>query len=140
MLNRRLLSTQTCCTLLLFFFLFISRCAYSQETPRILKNASLGIQGYYGSFLTTKAKSVYVRDSYASFIELCYQKQTTGTSDWEITHNCPQWGIAFLFGNTGSRQFIGNMYTLFAYINTPLIRTQSFTSSVRLGAGPGIVE
>jgi len=140
MIKCRVLFTQTCCRLLLFSSLFVTGHAYPQEHAYIFKNTSIGFQGYYGSFLTTKPKSVYIRDSYASFMELYFQKQTPGKSGWEISHNCPQWGIAFLFGNTGSRQYIGKMYTLFAYINTPLIRTQNFTCSFRFGAGPGIVE
>lgn len=140
MINYRVLFTQTCCRLLLFSFICTSGYGYAQEPRGFFKNTSLGIRGYYGSFLTTKPKAVYIRDSYASFMEIFFQKQTTGHSDWEITHNCPQWGVAFLSGNTGSRQYIGKMYALFAYINTPLIRTQRFTSSFRLGAGPGIAE
>jgi len=140
MLNGRALFKDSYCRLLLFFLSFTTGYAYSQEQEGIFKNASIGIQGYYGSFLTTKPKSVYIRDSYASFAEIYFQKQTRGRSDWEITHNCPQWGVAFLMGNTGSKQYIGKMYALFAYINTPLIRKQNFTSSFRVGAGPGIVE
>jgi hypothetical protein len=140
MINGRVLFTEICCRHLLYLLLFTTGYAYSQEQHGIFKNASLGIQGYYGSFLTTKPKSVYIRDSYASFSEVYFQKQTTGRSDWEITHNCPQWGVAFLFGNTGSKKYIGKMYSLFAYINTPLVRTKNFTCSFRLGAGPGIVD
>ena len=140
MLNGRALFTNSCRRLLLLLFLFTVHFAFSQEQDGIFKNTSIGVRGYYGSFLTSKPKAVYIRDSYASFTEIYFQKQTRGRSDWEVTHKCPQWGVAFLMGNTGSKQYIGRMYSLFAYINTPLIRKQNFTSSLRVGAGPGIVE
>ncbi len=140
MIIYRDLGTQTSFWFLLALFVCTDSCAYSQEYHGLFKNSSLGIQKYYGSFITTKPKSVYIRDSYASFNELYFQKQTPGLSDWEITHRYPQWGVAFLFGNTGSKKYIGKMYALFAYINTPLFKSQNFMSSIRLGAGPGVVD
>jgi hypothetical protein len=106
----------------------------------ILKNTSIGTRFYYGSFITPTAKSEYVRDSYTSFREIYLQYQTKGDKDWQLTHKNPQWGISFLYGNTGSRQYIGNMRSLYAYVNLLLFKSGIYEGGFRFGAGPGWVD
>jgi hypothetical protein len=124
--------------LLLIFCFYTSQYGFAQKS--LSRNSSIGIQSYFGSFLVTKPKAAYMRDSYASFVEIYFQKQTTGSQGWEVSHNYPQWGIGFISGNTGSRQYAGNMYALFGYINTPLVKSKNYTGSLRIGGGPGIIE
>lgn len=111
----------------------------SSPEKSFLKNVSVGVRGYFGSFLTTQPKSVYVRDSYAGYGEIYFQQQTTGKKDWQVTHRYPQWGISFLYGNTGSKEYIGKMSSLYGFVNLPFIQKKKYTGSIRLGAGPGWV-
>lgn len=105
-----------------------------------LKNTSIGTRFYYGSFITPTSKSEYIRDSYTSFGEVYVQYQTKGDKDWQLSHKYPQWGISFLYGNTGSRQYIGNMRSLYAFVNVPLLKSRIYTGSFLFGAGPGWVN
>ena len=118
---------------------------YSQDTIQsqkksFLKNTSIGTRFYYGSFITPSSKLEYVRDSYTSFGEVYLQYQMKGNKHWQVTHKYPQWGVSFLYGNTGSRQYIGNMRAAYAYINTPLLKSGNYTSSFLFGAGPGWIN
>jgi hypothetical protein len=112
----------------------------STNHSKFWKNSSIGLRSYYGSFLITKPKAEYIRDSYASFGELYYQFQTKGRRDWEINHRYPQWGIALMNGNTGSRQYIGRMTAFYAYLTLPVIRSANYHANLLIGTGPGIVS
>jgi len=103
-------------------------------------NASIGSRFYYGSYLTTKAKAEYIRDSYASYGELYLQFQTKGHNDWEKLHRYPQWGIGLMYGNTGSRQYMGRMTALYAYLNLPVIRRRIYNANFLVGTGPGLIS
>jgi hypothetical protein len=104
------------------------------------KNASVGSRFHFGSYLITKTKAEYIKDSYASYGEIYLQFQTKGKSDWEISHRYPQWGISFLYGNTGSRQYIGHMSSVYAWFNLPVIKSHRYTGSILAGTGPGWVS
>lgn len=110
-----------------------------KESPSFFKNSSVGVRAYVGSFLTTQPKAVYVRDSYASFGEIYFQQQTTGKKDWQVTHRYPQWGLSFLYGNTGSKEYIGKMSSVYGYVNIPFVQSKRYSGNIKLGAGPGWV-
>jgi len=52
----------------------------------------------------------------------------------------PQWGIGLMYGNTGSRQYMGNMTALYAYLNLPIIRAGNYNANFLVGTGPGIIS
>jgi len=121
----------------------LSQSSDSSLAPHITsfwKNASFGSRFYYGSYLTTKDKAEYIRDSYASYGELYLQFQTNGHKDWEKLHRYPQWGVGLMYGNTGSRQYMGNMTALYAYLNLPVIRAGNYNANFLVGTGPGIIS
>jgi hypothetical protein len=125
--------------------LLISFIGYSQLSPetkrkKTVNNISAGIKFFTGSYLLSAPKAEYIRDSYANFGEVYIQFQTDGSKDWHSSHNLPQWGIGFLHGNPGSRQYIGNMNALYAYTSIPLLRRTHYTGNFRLGGGPGWVS
>lgn len=118
----------------------LSQPTSSSHSSGLWENASIGSRFYYGSFLTTKAKAEYIRDSYSSYGEVYFQIQTTGKSNWEANHRYPQWGLSFIYGNTGSRQYIGHMSALYAWLNLPVIKSHHYTGSILVGTGPGWVS
>jgi hypothetical protein len=131
--------------LLIITWLLLPMICLAQDQSRpdkssFFKNLSVGSKFYYGSFLTTKTKAEYIRDSYASFGEIFIQSQTDGSKDWQLSHRYPQWGVSFLFGNTGSRQYIGRLNALYAYVNLPLVVSRNYNGSFLLGAGPGWIS
>ena len=113
--------------------------SYSSHRSGFWQNASIGSRFHFGSYLVTKAKAEYIKDSYSSYGELYLQFQTKGKSDWEISHHYPQWGISFLYGNTGSRQYIGRMSSVYVWLNLPVIHSKRYTGSILAGTGPGWV-
>ncbi|MDQ3683491.1 MAG: acyloxyacyl hydrolase [Bacteroidota bacterium] len=102
------------------------------QTQQGLQHSSVGLQVYYGSFISSATKAAYMKDSYSYFGEISYIKGATAY--------LPQSGIAVLYGNSGSKQYVGNIAAAYAFCNFNLYRTQKFSSSLRTGAGVGIIE
>lgn len=97
-----------------------------------LQHSSVALQVYYGSFISSASKAAYMKDSYSYFGEISFIKGAT-------TY-LPQRGIAVSYGNSGSKQYIGNIAAAYAFCNLNLYRTQIFSSSLRTGAGVSIIE
>jgi hypothetical protein len=129
---------KTSCWSLAAFYCFAAKAQDNKSS--FFSKASIGVQGHYGSFLTTRAKAEYIQDSYASFGEIFFQKQTDKNQRWQRSHKLPQWGLSLAYGNTGSRKYIGNLYSVSAYVTTPLITAKGYRAAFRLGAGPGWVD
>src|SRR5687768_3812952 len=96
-------------------------------------NASIGATVYHGSFLTNLPKADYVRDSWSSFAELSWERQTDGTKAWHQANRLPQVGAALFYGNTGSRQYMGHMAGLFSYAHLTLFRSERLKTKFRIG-------
>src|SRR5438309_11139360 len=92
----------------------------------------ISIQQYLGSYITSVPKAAYLKDSYSYFTEAAFTKP--------IKNEKTVWGIGGFFGNTGSRQYIGNMGGVFPYLNFRLLQFHSFQSSLRAGMGAAYVE
>ena len=116
-----------------FCFCFIS----SNAQQSFFSNTSFGLQTHYGSFLTMDPKAQYLRDSYSYFGEVYLQKIN---QEWSTVSRPIAWGVSVLFGNSGSRQYIGNTGGVFPFINAPFIQRKNFNSKLRIGAGVGWVQ
>ena len=79
----------------LIILLLLSGIVHAQSG--LWKNASFGVQGHYGSFITSLTRSVYVKDSYTSLMELSYIRQTDGSKSWHKANGLPQWGLGLFF-------------------------------------------
>jgi len=127
----------------LFLQLFYSLMASGQDSlPSSPKdhNLSAGARFYYGSYFTSQPKAEYIRDSYSSFGEVYLEKTTTGKEDWQVSHRYPTVGVGFLFGNPGSKQYIGNLYALYPYIRFPLLSSRTYTGSLKMGGGAAMIS
>ena len=122
--------------LCLITFLDVS---YTQELVTFEK-PSVGFQAYYVSFLTMAPKAAYLRDSYSYLAEVNYQKPIKNIAATTGFKRLPKWGIGAFFGNTGSRQYMGNTAGVFPFISLPLYKTQKFAGAFRFGAGLGWVQ
>jgi hypothetical protein len=116
---------------ILFIFFCSSPAIHAQTSPS-LQHSSVALQFYYGSFISSATKAAYMKDSYSYFGEISFIKGATAY--------LPQRGIAISYGNSGSKQYVGNIATAFAFYNFNLYRAQKFSSSVRTGAGVAIIE
>lgn len=121
--------------LLCFLFCSVHTAFAQTQSSGFLHNVSISAQLYYGSFLTVAPKAQYLQDSYTRFGELAFYRQTDGSQPWQVANNMPDVGFAVFFGNTGSRQYVGNMAGAFPFINFHLYKRPKFSSQLRLGAG-----
>ena len=128
---------QWCGILILVSFLLTFSKAHTQS---LFKQPSIGLQGFYGSFLTRVPKAQYLRDSYSYSGELSIQRQTDGRYAWQRANGLPQVGLALFYGNTGSKQYLGNMAGVFPFITWKLFKTPAFQSSIRAGSGLGWIQ
>lgn len=99
--------------------------------------ASLHIQQFFGSYITSVPKATYLKDSYSYFTE--------ASLSWPVYHPNSksagsEWGVAALFGNTGSKEYLGSMAALFPYINFTLLKEGRFKSEFRAGMGTGYIQ
>lgn len=127
----------------LFVQLFCLSTASGQDSlPSSPKdhNLSMGARFYYGSYFTSQPKAEYIRDSYSSFGEVYLEKTTTGEEDWQVSHRYPAVGVGFLFGNPGSKEYIGNLYALYPYIRFPLLSSGSYKGSLKMGGGAALIS
>ena len=121
----------TCLVTILFFYV-----SYAQKS--FFKTSSFGAQAHYGSFITILPKAQYLRDSYSYFGEINFQRNYK--TQWPLDSQFVQWGGGIFFGNTGSKQYVGNMAGVFSFINLPLLHKNNFTSKLRMGGGLGWIE
>ena len=92
---------------------------------------------HYGSFLTMDPKAHYLKDSYSYFGELYFQRVN---KEWSTTNKKIEWGGSILFGNTGSKQYMGNVAGMFPFLNMPLVQNKNFASTIKIGAGLGWIQ
>jgi hypothetical protein len=110
----------------------------SVKAQSFFKSSSFGAQAHYGSFITILPKAEYVKDSYTYFGEIYFQRSYK--KHWLDDSQSLEWGGGLFFGNTGSRQYIGNMTGIFSFVNLPFYTRKGFISRLRLGGGAGWVE
>ena len=101
---------------------------------------SIDLNAFYGFFIANQPKSLYLRNDHSRMMELSISRQTTGRHKWERESNLPRIGIALLYGDLGSQEYLGKMTAVYPFIHFPLIRAKRSVTSFRLGAGLGWVE
>ena len=98
----------------------------SNSQRSFFKSSSFGAQAHYGSFITILPKAEYLRDSYSYFGEISFQRNYKKL--WPLDSQFVQWGGGIFFGNTGSKQYVGNMGGAFSFINLPLFYKKNFVT------------
>ncbi|HEY0058564.1 MAG TPA: acyloxyacyl hydrolase [Flavisolibacter sp.] len=103
-------------------------------------NVSITVQQHFGSFVTNAPKATYVRDSYSSFTEIAILRQTDGSEQWHKGSNYPRAGLGLMFGNVGSKQYVGKAISLYPFVSFPMVRGKHLTSLFKLGTGISAIE
>ena len=128
-------------TIFVGLFCFVHSCILAQpDATSFLSTLSLSAKTHYGFFVVNQPKSEYVRDSHTCFGEISISSQTNGSHLWQQVNHLPQMGISLLYGNSGSREYIGHVAALFPYMKFALLKTAHSTTSFRLGFGAGWVQ
>lgn len=121
--------------------LFSTHIVEAQESyPDFYKTLSIGLRGYYGFIDPSLPKLEYVLDSRPFLAELSISTQTTGKKSWQQSNGYPELGVSFLYGNSGSREYIGHITALVPFIQFPFFKTSVFYGGVRVGMGGAWVE
>lgn len=102
-------------------------------------NWSIGASQSFGSFIANQPKSEYIRDSYTTLTEVFIERKTDGKADWHLSHRYPAIGLGLIAGNSGSKEYIGNLYALYPYIRFPLLNTRHYEASIKTGGGVAVV-
>jgi hypothetical protein len=129
-----------------FFFiscilLFRVHIVKAQESSQdFYKRLSISLRGYYGFIDPSLPKLEYVLDSRPFLTELSISTQTTGKKRWQQSNGYPELGISFLYGNSGSSEYIGHVTALVPFIQFPFFETSVFYGGVRVGMGGAWVE
>jgi hypothetical protein len=122
-------------------FCILCFCSLAQsDSTSFWSTLSIGAKAHYGFLVVNQPKSEYVRDSHTCFGELTLSTQTSGKKQWQQVNHNPQIGISLLYGNSGSREYIGHVAALFPYMKFPLFKTAHSITSFRLGFGAGWVQ
>jgi hypothetical protein len=127
----------------LIAFIFLSRLHIAEaqvSSPDFYQTLSIGVRGYYGFIDPNIPKLAYVLDSRPFLSELSISTQTTGKKSWQQWNGYPELGIAFLYGNSGSREYIGHITALVPYIQFSLFNSTFFYGGFRVGMGGAWVE
>lgn len=101
---------------------------------------SVSLRANYGFIDPNPAKLAYVLDSRPWLAELDISGQTTGKRSWQKWNGYPQFGAALLYGNSGSRQYIGSVTGLVPYISLMLFNRTAVYARLRLGVGAAWVQ
>ncbi len=121
--------------LLIITCILTYKCSAQPKRQKTPANISIGIQQYFGSFLATAPKASFIRDSYSSFTELAVSQQTRGNKEWHQYNNYPEVGVGAIYGNLGSRQYLGKSFSVFPFVRFPLLQNNQFKLKFRAGTG-----
>jgi len=127
-----------------FTFCIVFACIHyrgnAQVEPSFWQTLSVTARMNWGSFLASKAKSEYIKDSYSVLGEIDISSANLGKKNWQQQSGFPETGIGLLYGSSGSKAYMGDIAAAIAFINFHLIKRGIFKTNIRVGFGPGWVE
>ena len=121
--------------LLLTLFMCLCRNVSAQSADHFL-----GLRFHHGSYITSQARALHIKDSYTNLLEAYYGRQTDGSKEWHLANGLPRTGFAVLFGNSGSREHIGHLAGALAFADWKLLQKGRYRSTFRAGGGLGFIE
>lgn len=69
--------------------------------------------------------------------EIAFELATNGTKDWHIEYNYPDLGLALQVIDFHNPEVMGEMISIYPYINLPLIKNKILNFNVKIGGGVG---
>ena len=121
--------------------LFLVFSAPAQNTSSSFSQSlSFSAALHYGFSNPANIKLESIQNSRSFLEELDISSQTTGQKIWQQQAGYPIIGLSFLFGQSGSSQYIGNIAAILPFINGSIYRKDFFKLGWRFGIGPGWVQ
>lgn len=119
-------------TLLLLLICFVSAQANAQEESWVEVRPKLGFLIAHRSIMG------HVVQEHAVATEVSYYFKGNGERYWHEHYNTPRYGISGFVGTVGNRELFGTYYGAYGFLSLPLVHTDRFTFSGRMGAGLSI--
>jgi len=91
---------------------------------------------YYG-FLYAQHIELEKFNGHFPVFEINLQQETFGKHKWERAFSYPNIGISFLYTGLGKSPALGSAFSIFPFINFPLVRHKNFMFNLRFGLGVG---
>ena len=96
----------------------------------------LSVSTSHGFFIPHRQSLPQLLAGHSNGLTLAYSEQVNGTSPWQHHYKGPERGIAFLALDMGNREELGFIYTLYPYLDVPLmINDKDNGLGVRFGVG-----
>lgn len=110
----------------------------SQEYEHKLFTSNLLAEGriYYG-FLYAQHIELERFNGHFPVIEFNIQQETFGKHKWERAFGYPNIGISFLYTGLGKSPELGSAYSIFPFIDFPIVHRQKINFNFRFGLGVG---
>jgi hypothetical protein len=93
-----------------------------------------------GSILHTDSRVSPLIENHTSGFEFAVEYPKYGGEPWYFYHNFPTVGWAFMYLDLGNSAMLGQSYTIYPYIDMPLLHTQMFSFNIKLGAGAAYIN
>jgi Lipid A 3-O-deacylase (PagL) len=107
---------------------------------RFNHSLSVGVWAHYGFIDPNLPDLAYVLDSRPFLTEITVSSQTIGKKQWQQLNGYPELGVSFLYGNSGSREYIGHITALVPFIEFFPYSSSRFYTGIRVGMGAAWVE
>jgi hypothetical protein len=120
------------------FLLFLPAPTRSQEFEHKLFTSNTMVEGrfYYG-FLYAQHIELERFNGHFPVFEINLQQETFGKHKWERAYNYPDIGMSFLYTGLGKSPELGSAFSIFPFIDFPLMRHKNFSFNFRFGLGVG---
>lgn len=119
-------------TLLFLLFCVVSVHANAQE------ESWLEVRPKLGFLIAHRSIMGHVVKEHAVATEFSYYFKGKGERYWHEPYNNPRYGVSAFVGTVGNRDLFGVYYGAYGFMAMPLIHTERFNFSGRLGAGLSI--
>ena len=98
-------------------------------------DAWLEVRGKLGYLAAHNSAMGHLSKQHAKSVELAYRIQTKGNKEWHRAYNYPTLGVALFVSSVGNRQILGTYSGVFGFMNLPLLKTNRFVLTAKIGAG-----
>ena len=121
---------------MILLWVFLPSPSRSQEHRLFTSNMLVEGKFYYG-FLYAQHLELELFTSHLPMFEINLQQETYGKHKWERDFAYPVIGMSFIYTDLGKSPELGSAYSVFPFINFPLVRHKKFFFGFRFGLGVG---
>jgi len=118
-------------------FILLTGIANAQEEKNIFTTT---IKYHYGIVIPHHESITYLREETIGAVEFNFGLIPSSKHKWSQLYNQPEVGLAFYQGNLGNDRVLGNVTSLFPYINFHIIRNKKLNLVHHFGFGLAVVD